>query len=420
MEPARCAEPGFSPLDKELELLPGSLTPSQHEHLVHLGSWMSFARAGQMMGRLLGVQVSEPTVRRLTERAGEWVEAVQEEASRQASQGREEGDEASRPDQKLVVSGDGAFVPLLGGQWAEVKMLAIGEVKPASARAQHRGQQVEVAKLSYVARLASAQSFGQFVLGEMSRRGIPLAQEVAAVSDGAEWLQGLFELQCPQALRILDFPHAAQRLGSIATEAAQVGHPLPADWLEKRCHLLKTEGPEPVLATLAKLPAPVLALPQVQEDQAYLARRVELMQYPTYAQLGWPLGSGMVESANKLVMQARLKGSGMHWEPSHVNPLLALRTAICNDRWDESWQAACAIWHRQQTQRQQQRALPRLLSLAFALAWLAIRLRPAPPPPPKPPLPPAPPAMIAGTSRPSPHHPWKRAVVSCPRGPAKK
>ena len=46
----------------------------------------------------------------------------------------------------------------------------------------------------------------------------------------------------------------------------------------------------------------------------------------------------MVESANKIVMQARLKGAGMHWEPANVNPMLALRNALRNERWEETWQ----------------------------------------------------------------------------------
>ena len=48
-------------------------------------------------------------------------------------------------------------------------------------------------------------------------------------------------------------------------------------------------------------------------------------------------GSGMVESANKLVVEDRLKGAGMHWADVNINPLLALRNAVCNDRWDECW-----------------------------------------------------------------------------------
>lgn len=52
--------------------------------------------------------------------------------------------------------------------------------------------------------------------------------------------------------------------------------------------------------------------PQVEEGGerlAYLEKRVDQMQYPTYQAQGWPIGSGIVESANKVVMQARLKGA---------------------------------------------------------------------------------------------------------------
>ena len=70
---------------------------------------------------------------------------------------------------------------------------------------------------------------------------------------------------------------------------------------------------------------------------AYLEARVAQMQYPQFVAEGWPIGSGMVESANKLVVEDRLKGAGMHWADANVNPLLALRNAVCNDRWDETW-----------------------------------------------------------------------------------
>src|SRR5512142_1610116 len=55
----------FFPLDEELGLLPGNLAPRQHEHVVHLASWMPFAWAVRMLDHLLGVQVSEETARRL-------------------------------------------------------------------------------------------------------------------------------------------------------------------------------------------------------------------------------------------------------------------------------------------------------------------------------------------------------------------
>ena len=70
---------------------------------------------------------------------------------------------------------------------------------------------------------------------------------------------------------------------------------------------------------------------------AYLEKRREQMDYPRFRAEQWPIGSGMVESANKLVVEERLKGAGMHWAEVNVNPLLALRNAICNDRWAEVW-----------------------------------------------------------------------------------
>jgi hypothetical protein len=79
--------------------------------------------------------------------------------------------------------------------------------------------------------------------------------------------------------------------------------------------------------------------PEVGLDEPlnYLRKREPLLRYPHFLQAGWPIGSGIVESANKLVVEARLKGSGMHWHPSQVNPMLALRNIVCNNRWDETW-----------------------------------------------------------------------------------
>jgi hypothetical protein len=80
----------------------------------------------------------------------------------------------------------------------------------------------------------------------------------------------------------------------------------------------------------------------VAENLAYLEKRELQMQYPSFVAQGWPIGSGMVESANKVVVEARLKGAGMHWSRASVNPLLALRNAVCTDRWAEAWQQSVA------------------------------------------------------------------------------
>jgi hypothetical protein len=101
------------------------LTPRQQEHLTHLAMWMPFEHAAQMLGRVLGVQVNEPNVRRGTQRVGTLYEARQRVQSQQASPAELPAMSA----EKQVISIDGAYVPLVKGQWAEVRTMAIGEVK---------------------------------------------------------------------------------------------------------------------------------------------------------------------------------------------------------------------------------------------------------------------------------------------------
>ncbi len=130
MEPAPSVGRVFFPLDDELALLPGNLAPRQHEHLVHLASWMPFAQASSLLTLLLGVQAGKETVRRMTEQAGRHVEQAQTQAAK-----------APWPDQtskmaslaRLVMSADGAYVPLVKGEWAEVRTLAIGKVQASCA-----------------------------------------------------------------------------------------------------------------------------------------------------------------------------------------------------------------------------------------------------------------------------------------------
>ena len=374
---------------------------------------MPFEEAASELQATLGVQVSDSTVRRLTLQAGSITEQIQTEQAQAQRSPSCFPLPKQEPAERLAMSSDGGLVPLRGGVWAEVKTLVIGEVLAPT----NETTTARTTAHSYFSRLTDAATFADLASVEIERRGVERARAVCAVQDGADWLQGFIDLHRPDALRILDFPHAAQRLGAIADLVAQAGQPLPAEWVYQQCHRLKHEGPGGVLETLRALPCPGKAAEALHEHRLYLEKRVALMAYPTYRQQGWPIGSGSVESANKHVMQARLKGSGMRWERAHVNPLLALRTAVCNERWDESWQTVRKAVGRQRMQRRQQRASTRLVQLVARLLVLGVRFLPEVPAPSlSPRLPPSPPATLPGSCRPSAHHPWKRAILS----PAKR
>src|SRR6266849_9966466 len=263
MERARPVESGFFPLDEELGLLAGNLTPHQQERLVRLGVHMPFEQARAMLTALTGVQVSEATARRQTQAAGQAYERVQQ-AQTQPMKGKKNEQCGCRgcqpprvpkgkrkkvkPVEQMVLSSDGVLISLVGGKWVEVKTLAIAEI------------------------------------------------ETDAQSD---------------ALRILDFAHAAGYLSEIATLVTAAGATLAPEWVAEQLHTLKHEGPKPVLAEVAALREQYPQVEELGKKATYLQKREQHMQYPAYQEQGLPIGSGMVESADKHVVQARLTVPGM-------------------------------------------------------------------------------------------------------------
>ena len=74
----RPAGQAFFPLDDELGLLSGVLTPSLQEDVARLGTWMPFERAVVEVRHSRRTDVSRPTVERITEAAGAAYVKVQE------------------------------------------------------------------------------------------------------------------------------------------------------------------------------------------------------------------------------------------------------------------------------------------------------------------------------------------------------
>ena len=364
MAPARPVGEAFFPLDEQLGLGRTGITPRGEETLVRLASWMPFEQARELLKDLMGMQVSKATARRTTLATGTaalavW-EAEVERLKQEVPQAPEGGD-------RQALSGDGAYVLLVGGEWVEVKTLTIGEVTRNS-----RGE-VCMRQVSSCSRLADAERFAEAALVETHRRGVERATEVCAVQDGAQWLQGLVDSHRADAVRILDFAHAAEYINEIGQAVQAEGGRLPARWLEGVLHRLKHQGPQRVLRHLRWLAARSPS-PTVQANLAYLQKREAHMQYPTYQAAGWPIGSGSVESANKVVVEARLKGAGMRWEEHNVNPMLVLRNAVCNRRWHETWTTARAQQAALRTSRRQADSQQRLSRAFWALVYWGARL----------------------------------------------
>lgn len=422
MEFALAASGGFSPLDEELGLIPGvCVTPYLHEAEVRLGTWVaSFEQSAKLLHFLTGVKLDAATVRRHTEQAGEvWVEQETAEAQRLE---REAPDPPQGPDKQLM-SMDGAMVPLLEGKWAEVRTLVIGTIQPP---VEEKGEQVvHTRELSYFSRMTPSENFGHLALVETHRRGVETARLVCAPADGADWEQGFIDLHRPDAIRVLDFAHVGERVSEIGQAVFGAADPGAQEWTKGQLHRLKEEGPALLFADLEDLMKANPDLKVLKEHQAYLHKREAHMQYGRYRALGLPIASACVESGNKLVVEVRLKGPGMHWAPEHVDPMLGLRNLVCSDRWEEGWpQIARGLRDRRRHAREARRS--RRLEEKMKVLESAASER-APEPPPRNQASPASEggpvaAACAATAvpvkapcKPAANHPWRRSGFLHPR-----
>jgi hypothetical protein len=345
--------------------------------MARLGTWMPFRAAQRELAFFLGVEVAEASVRQLTEQAG--AAQVQVQAAEVETLLAERPASPAGPEVQLL-SLDGALIQLVTGEWKEVKTLAVGEVGKAKKQPEQE-EQMQTTALSYFSRMSEAESFQQQALGEVHRRGVEQAKTVCAVSDGADWIQKWVDYHRGDAVRILDFAHAMEYV-SKGGQAAYEQLPLPeADpvqdaqqaakrrqerfeqWLTAQGHELKTGDADQVLAELERLRSLMQEMGQAEAVETldkslhYLRERRELINYASFRAQGYPIGSGSVESANKLVVQSRMKGAGMRWESSRVNAMLAMRNLACNERWAEGWRAIGQTWQNNELARRAQQAV---------------------------------------------------------------
>jgi hypothetical protein len=384
-----------------------------------MGSQMPFERAVESLADTLRVRISEPTARRQTQKWGAAYVGFQEEEVKRIEQ--ELPPAPAGPD-KMLLSVDGAMVPLVGGEWTEVKTLVLGVIDEPVW--ENNEWKVHASELSYFSRLMEAEPFGQAALGETHRRGVETAAQVVAITDGAVWEQGFIDYHREDAVRVLDFPHAAEYVSRMGSTVWGDETETTKEWLSKQLHMLKHEGPTDVLSELRTLVGDHPDLPELGESLAYLEKREAHMQYPMCLARGWPMGSGAVESGNKVVVEARLKGAGMHWARDNVNPMLALRNALCSNRWADARSQILTHQYQQTLRMRQLRRERHLAEQATAppITETPPRLQPAEPTAKAlvTPLDPLPDASVADASqpttprepwRPGPNHPWRHSPI---------
>ena len=167
------------------------------------------------------------------------------------------------PLQRCVFSADGAMISLVHTQWAETRTVAVGE--PEEQFTADDKHEIHVGHLSYFSRLADASTFTSLAEVEMRRRKVGESRKACAVMDGADWLQTFTDRHRPDALRILDFPHAAEHITQLLEALEKGGMHFPPQMLDRCLHILKHRGPRPLLRMADRLEMKLAQHKGVQE-----------------------------------------------------------------------------------------------------------------------------------------------------------
>lgn len=75
----------------------------------------------------------------------------------------------------------------------------------------------------------------------------------------------------------------------------------------------------------------------MRRSHRYLTNRLDCLDYPRALKLGLPIGSGLIESGHRHVLQARLKKPGIAWLRAHADQIAHLRVLRANRQWAALW-----------------------------------------------------------------------------------
>ena len=248
--------------------------------------------------------------------------------------------------QQLIGEADGSMVPVV--------RIAEEGTKETSDRRKLRKIEWKEVRLCVVQVKGSVSSHYGFSAGSPVEAGLALYRTaeqaglgantaIHGVGDGAPWIASQFEEQFgSNASYLLDLFHVCDYLAPVA---AKYSHATGALWLENQKQLLKANRWKLVLKELEAYLEPA-DLPDEQAParcaHRYLSSRTDQLDYASAIEAELPIGSGLIESAHRHILQQRLKIAGAWWKLENASALAQLRVLRANNRWNDYWLSKAA------------------------------------------------------------------------------
>ncbi len=230
----------------------------------------------------------------------------------------------------MAVFSDGAMVNTREEQWKEVKVGAVASFSRTGEK------QLKLKQNTYTAYLGTVEDFKPRLWAEGYRRGAKGREATLFLGDGSPWVWNLADELFPHAIQALDYWHLCENVWK-AAHVLFTDEEVKRNWVEEITENMLREGKiQEAIEAIRSAPTGN-AQKAVETLVGYIENNKRRLNYPALESKGYPIGSGIIESACKRIVGARHKQAGMHWSKSGVQKMLSLVSFIHSKRWDEYW-----------------------------------------------------------------------------------
>jgi hypothetical protein len=311
----------------------------------------SFAQASDTVLTLLaGLHLSESTVLRTTENAGQRVGQLLADGHRLGFPDHFSWhcDATGRTCAYISIDATGVRQQAADGGPAESRMpyvaLVFNPIPDLPDDSPYAPSPKAESQARYLSGLYDLGELGTQLRRQGGQVGMNQAEQWIALTDGGAGLEDFVKKNFPghDLVAILDFWHAAEYLGGLAAVLHPNDEAARTAQFEAWRQRLQDAGGEAMVAHLEAFAWP-LRRPAVREKLAevlrYFGNNVHRMDYPRYLASGWQIGSGAVESGCKTVVGQRLKLAGMRWRESGTDAVCHLRALFRSGpaQWEAFW-----------------------------------------------------------------------------------
>jgi hypothetical protein len=306
------------PKSHPLATAPGGfkISPYLQEHLCRAGTKMTFEEASEEITQLRGVKVNAKQIERLCHHYGESLGQVDwKQAYNEAVQLRLPLEEVTY----VMMDGSMILTRQKEDSWKEVKL----------CRTFQSGDRVEavskdrnyIGRSNYVTHMGGHEQFFDKVL-----EVLPARSPLVFICDGARWIWKWVEEYYPNSTQILDLYHCKEHLFAFAKTYYTKDEYLAPKWVDTCIDTLMNQKTEELLTAIIQMKC---GQKQVEKEKMklfnYLSNNQKRINYGLYKEQGLLFGSGAIESANRDIIQKRMKLSGQRWTLSGAQQMLNLR-----------------------------------------------------------------------------------------------